>query len=375
MSRVLAVAPALPPHVHSQREITAALGPLLAGDGPRAAARVAAMDRLHRASGVETRHLVLPLDEYAGLGEFGRVNDLFVRLGTDLAAQACTDALRAAGLAPADVDFVLFTSVTGVSAPSIDALLVGRLGLRRDVRRLPSFGLGCVGGAAGIARVHDYLVGHPTDVALLVSVELCSLTLQRGDDSMANAVSTGLFGDGAAAVVMVGAAHPRHGTPGTPHPDGPSPAGPEVRATRSHLYPGTEGDLGWQVEASGFRIVLSAGLPDVIARYLADDVAALLEPYDLKPRDVATWVVHAGGPRILDAVAASLDLDAPALDVSRWSLAAVGNLSSASVLHVLAQTIAQGPAPGGDGVLMAFGPGVSAELVLLRWPGGTGEAS
>ena len=315
-------------------------------------------DRLHGAAGVTTRHLALPLDAYPGLASFGQANDHFLRVGTDLAEQAVREALRQADLRPQDVDFLLFTSVTGIGAPSLDALLVPRLGLREDVKRLPSFGLGCVGGAAGIARVHDYLAGHPDDVALLVSVELCSLTLQRGDDSMANLVSTGLFGDGAAAVVMVGDRHP-------------SGAGtPQVTATASRLYPGTQDHLGWQVTDGGFRIVLSAGLPGVIADRLADDVAALLEPYDLKARDVATWVVHAGGPKILEAVQESLDLEADALAVSRRSLSEVGNLSSASVLHVLAGTFA-GPAPhpGSTGVLLAFGPGISAELVLLTWPG------
>lgn len=362
MSHLVSVAPALPSHVYPQSDITAVIAPLVLGAGERSvpgrADRRPALDRLHGAAGVATRHLALPLDAYPGLTSFGQANDHFLRVGTDLAEQAVREALHRAGLRAQDVDFLLFTSVTGIGAPSLDALLVPRLGLREDVKRLPSFGLGCVGGAAGIARVHDYLTGHPDDVALLVSVELCSLTLQRGDDSMANLVSTGLFGDGAAAVVMVGDRHP-------------SGAGtPEVTATASRLYPGTQDHLGWQVTDGGFRIVLSAGLPDVIASRLADDVAALLEPYDLKARDVATWVVHAGGPKILDAVQESLDLEADALAVSRASLSEVGNLSSASVLHVLAGTFAgAAPPPGSTGVLLAFGPGISAELVLLTWPG------
>lgn len=216
MSRLLAVGPALPGVAHPQSEITETIGPLLT---PSPAKR-AVLRRLHEASGVRTRHTALPLDEYAGLRSFGVANDHFIRVGTGLAEEACRRALDDAGLAPGDVDFLLFTSVTGIAAPSIDAQLVTRLGLRTDVKRLPSFGLGCVAGAAGIARVHDYLTGHPQDVALLVSVELCSLTLQHGDDSMANLVSTGLFGDGAAAVVMVGDAHPACLAPEDSSPDG-----------------------------------------------------------------------------------------------------------------------------------------------------------
>lgn len=358
MSRLLAATPVLPRHSYAQAEISAVIGPLLTDQDTGRPSRRAALDRLHAAGGVHTRHLALPLEEYPNVTAFGQANDHFITVGTDLAEEAARGALDAAGLVAADVDFLLFTSVTGISAPSIDALLVPRLGLRPDVKRLPSFGLGCVGGAAGLARVHDYLTGHRDGVGLLVSVELCSLTLQHGDDSMANLVSSGLFGDGGAAVVLVGDDHPST-APGT-----------TVVDTASRLYPGTSDQLGWDVGDGGFRIVLSAGLPDVIAAHLADDVAALLEEHDLKVRDVGAWVVHAGGPRILDTVQDVLDLDGEALQLSRDSLAAAGNLSSSSVLHVLAATVAQAPEPGTVGLLLAFGPGVSAELVLLRWPEG-----
>ncbi|WP_265522841.1 type III polyketide synthase [Oerskovia flava] len=363
MSRVLAVGPALPRHVYPQREITRVIGPLLTADR----GRQDRLERLHAASGVTTRHLALPLEEYAALTSFGRANDQFIAVGTDLAEQACHRALDATGLDPQDVDFLLFTSVTGISAPSIDSLLVGRLGMRTDVKRLPSFGLGCVAGAAGLARVHDYLEGHPREVALLVSVELCSLTIQHGDDSMANLVSSGLFGDGAAAVVVVGDEHPAAASP--------TAAQPAVVDTRSRLYPDTADHLGWTVGDGGFGIVLSAGLPDIIGAHLAGDLKGLLADHDLEVADVGTWVVHAGGPRVLSAVRDALGLTDADLAVSRASLAAVGNLSSASVLHVLADTLrgrtgSTGPLPpGGEhGVLMAFGPGVSAELVLLHLP-------
>lgn len=355
MSRVLAVAPALPAHAYRQEEITAVIGPLLAGPGTQARLRA-----LHRSAGVRTRHLALPLDAYAGLTDFGTANDHFLRLGTDLAERAARDALDAAGLAASDVDVVVLTSVTGIGAPSLDALLVPRLGLREDVRRVPSFGWGCAGGAAGLATVDDLLAGRPTGVALLVAVELCSLTVQHGDDSVANLVSSGLFGDGAAAVVMVGDEHPAAATA--------APGLPAVVGSRSRIVGGTADQLGWRIGSGGFRIVLAAGLPDVLRAGLADDVGALLEERDLKVRDVSTWVVHAGGPRILDAVRDALDLDDAALAVSRGSLADVGNLSSASVLHVLARTLEAPPPPGSTGVLMAFGPGVGAEYVLLQWP-------
>ncbi|MFE6969075.1 type III polyketide synthase [Isoptericola sp. NPDC057653] len=353
MSRVLAVAPVLPGPAHPQERIDDVVLPLLAAD----ASRRALARRLHASSGVRTRHLALPLPAYAGPTSFAQSNAHFVREGTDLAEQAARTALAAAGVDPQDVDLLFFTSVTGIGAPSIDASLVGRLGLRQDVRRVPSFGLGCSGGAAGLGLLHEYLRGRPRGRALLVSVELCSLTFQRDDASTANLVSSGLFGDGASAVVLGGE-------------DVAVPAGrpvPEVVATRSRLYPGTEDQLGWDVRDSGFGIVLSAELPHLLRAHLAGDVKDLLAAHDLEVADVGTWVVHAGGPKIVDAVRDALGLDEAALARTRSTLEAQGNLSSSSVLHVLASTLDDGaPPPGGWAVLMAFGPGVSAELVLLR---------
>jgi len=354
VSRIVAVSPALPPFCYAQAEIAEALFPLISDDP----ARRSMMRRFHMSSRVETRHLVMPLEEYINLGTFGQTNDLFISAGVDLAEQAVNRALADAGLAASDVDFLLFTSVTGVAAPSVDALLAGRLGMRSDLKRLPSFGLGCVAGAAGIARVDDYLMGHPDDVALLVSVELCSLTVQRGDDSTANLVASGLFGDGAAAVVMVGDRRAQS----------MDAVGPDVVAARSALYPDTADVLGWDIGGTGFRIVLGAGVPAVIERSFASDALALLDAHGLATADVDHWVAHPGGPKVLEAFEAALDLPDGALAPSWRSLAAVGNLSSAAVLHVLADVVRAGPRPGDIGVLFALGPGVTAERVLLRWP-------
>lgn len=362
MSTIAAVAPILPERSYAQEDIATELASLLVGTDP---GRTALLERLHLGTGIRTRHLALPLEDYRGLGSFTAANDAFIALGSDLAERAARAALADAGLAPADVDFLLFTSVTGVSAPSIDALLVGRLGLRPDVKRMPSFGLGCAGGAGSLARVHDYLLGHPDDVALLVSVELCSLTLQRDDPSTANLVASGLFGDGASAVAVLGARRAQ----GWAREAGRAAArAPVVVDTRSRVYPDSIDDLGWHVGSGGFRIVLSPRLPEVIERHLGDDVAAFLYPHGLKAGDVGAWVAHAGGPRILEATARALDLPEGALDESWRSLRDSGNLSSSSVLHVLARTIRAGRLPGTEGVLLAFGPGVCAELVLLRWP-------
>ncbi|GAB2692343.1 type III polyketide synthase [Thalassiella azotivora] len=359
MSRIASVAPALPAHRYAQHEITDVLVDLVPPDETSRAV----MRRFHEAAGVRHRHLALPLERYAALDSFGTANDAFIEIGLDLAERAVRDALDGAGLGAQDVDLLLVTSVTGVAAPSLDARLVSRLGLRPDVKRIPVFGLGCVAGAAGIARLHDYLRGDPAGVAVLVSVELCSLTVQRDDASTANLVASGLFGDGASAVVLTGRDHPggRAGPPGRARPD--------VVATRSRMYPDTERVMGWDVGGSGFRIVLSASVADVVRANLEKDVTGFLADHDLTVGDVRRWVSHPGGPRVLEAVQEALSLPDSALRRSWESLATVGNLSSSSVLHVLGATLDdEPPDPGAHGLLLAMGPGFCAELVLLRWP-------
>jgi alkylresorcinol/alkylpyrone synthase len=352
MTRIAAVHGVLAEHRHTQSEITDMVARTCLPEG--ADRRV--LDRLHSSAKVRSRHMALPLGRYGELDGFGAANDAFITAATDLGGAAVRGALHTAGLTAADVDLLIFTSVTGIATPSIDARLVGRLGLRPDVKRMPLFGLGCVGGAAGLARMHDYLLGRPSHVAVLLSVELCSLTFQRNDASLANLVAAGLFGDGAAAVVASGADRP-----------GAAP-GPTVVDSRSHLYPDTERVMGWDVKDSGFQVVLDPRVPEVIRRHLADDVLGFLGDHGLKPGDVTAWVCHPGGPKVLEAVQETLELPEGALDVTWKHLADVGNLSSSSVLHVLRDTLAERrPPPGTAGLLLAMGPGFCCELVLLRW--------
>lgn len=360
MSRIAAVRGVLPPHRHPQADITATIGDVVLGSQ---AHRRPILERLHTSAQVHQRHLALPLDSYADLDGFRASNDAFIDVGVSLGQQAVTAAVEAAGLVPADVDMIMTTSVTGVAAPSLDARLAPLVGLRPDVKRVPIFGLGCVAGAAGVARVHDYLLGHPDDVAVLVSVELCSLTLQRDDTSMANLVASGLFGDGGAAVVMVGAE--RAAAMGL---DAQASGAPAVVDSRSRLYPDTERVMGWDIGAGGFKIVLDATVPDVVEKYLRDDVDAFLASHALDLDDVGVFVAHPGGPKVLQAMTRAMDLDPDALSVTWDSLAEIGNLSSASVLHVLERTMSSGRArPGSLGLMVAMGPGFCAELVLLRW--------
>jgi alkylresorcinol/alkylpyrone synthase len=350
---IAAVRTALPPHRYAQSDLTERIGDLyLAPAADRSLLR-----RVHASAGVHTRHLALPIERYGDLADFGQANDAWLAAGLTLGEEALTRALKEAGLEPCEVDLLVCTSVTGVAAPSLEARLAGRVGLRPDVKRLPVFGLGCVAGAAGLARLHDFLRGHPEGTAVLLAVELCSLTLQRGDDSHANLVAGALFGDGAAALVARG--------PGTTAPER---CGPTVIATRSHLYPDTEQLLGWTIGSGGFRVVIGAGIPGLVRAHLGENLRAFLADHGLTTGDIGTWVCHPGGPKVLSAVADALGLPEDALAPARRSLAAVGNMSSVSVLHIL-QSVweLRRPEPGTWGLLMAMGPGFCSELVLLRW--------
>lgn len=356
MTTIAGVRGVLPEYRYHQQDITDAIADwCLSSDRDRALLR-----RFHQNAQVRTRHTAVPLERYQELVDFGLSNDVFISQGTALGARAVTEALAAAGLAAADVDLILFTTVTGVAAPSLDALIAPIVGFRPDVKRMPMFGLGCVAGAAGIARVHDYLKAHPDQVAVLLSVELCSLTMQPQDRSAANMVATGLFGDGAAAVVLVGTERAER--------LGIERSMPAVLDSRSHLYPHTERTMGWDVGSDGLKIVLDAEVPVLVEKYLAGDVALLLDAHRLHSSEVAGWVCHPGGPKVIEAIQRTLGLEQGELELTWRSLAAIGNLSSSSVLHVLADTVAgRNFEPGSPGVLMAMGPGFCSELVLLRW--------
>jgi alkylresorcinol/alkylpyrone synthase len=353
--RIASAASAFPKHYYTQKVLLERLqdywGPQLKNP--------LLLARLHRNVTVDGRYLAIPAEQYVDIKTWGEANDIWIKVAQELGEQALCLALHNAGLKTEDLGALLFTTVTGVASPSIDALLINRMGLPANIRRTPIFGLGCVAGAAGIARASDYVRAYPKQAAALVSVELCSLTLQREDLSVANLISSGLFADGAAAVIVTGPEF---------ESSGPEISGPQILATRSIFYPSTEDMMGWNISEKGFRIILSTEVPTLIRENLGRDVDAFLADNGHQRSDLKSFVLHTGGPKVLDASADALGLHNGQLDASWDCLRKVGNLSSASVLCVLEDVMKnRRPEPGTLGLLAAMGPGFCSELLLLQW--------
>jgi alkylresorcinol/alkylpyrone synthase len=358
---IVATATAVPPHVLHQEAVKRVLCEVL----PIPARQLAAAMALFDHALVERRASVLPLEELRVRRSLTATTLIYrdhaVRLGRE-AARLC---LAEAEVDAAAIDLVITVSCTGVMIPSLDAHLANDLGLRPDIRRLPITELGCVGGAAALARATDFLLGRPDGHVLVVAVELPTLSFQQEDVSVPQLVSTALFGDGAAAAVLRGADHDRDLHPSRDHLRA---RGARVLATRSHLFPNTLGSLGFDLRDDGFHVVLAKDLPERLRGDLSRVVDALLEESRLRRADLQSFVLHPGGRRILSALEDALSVARPQMQPSWDVLRDQGNVSSAAVLFVLDRWLRQHrPPPRAHGLLGAFGPGLTAELCVLQW--------
>lgn len=350
--RTIASAIALPPHRYAQKDLAAIAARVL----PGFQRREGFLERFFESVGVKERHLALEAEAYGALHGLEDRARVWTEVATELSERAIRSLLDEAGVGAGEIAQITTTTVTGIAVPSIDARLMNRLPFDPALKRVPLFGLGCLGGAAGLARTAEYLRAYPDQLAIMLAVELCSLTLQHDDASVANIISSGLFGDGAAAVLLAGAAHPLARA---------RASRPTLIDSRSAFFPNTERVMGWDVVDGGFKVVLSPSVPDVVREHVPPALDAFLAEHDLTRADIATWVCHPGGPKVMEALEQTLDID---LSASREALASVGNLSSASVLHLLDDFRKnRAPARGSYGMLMAMGPAFCAEMVLLAW--------
>lgn len=361
--RLIAVATALPPYRVAQGDAktfaTALFGDAL-GAGPQRLLQV--FDH----SGVESRQVCMPLEWYERDHTFEETNELYLERGLDLACEAVTRALDIAGRRATDVDHVVFVSSTGIATPSLDARLANRLGFREDVRRTPLWGLGCAGGAAGLSHARDFALADPRARVLLVALELCTLTFQRGDLDRRNLVATSLFSDGAAAALIEGAeaAPVASGGTGATARGGGSV---ELLASRSTLWRDTLDVMGWTVDRQGLHVVFSRDIPTIVREWVRPNLEGFLAELGLSLAEIAHIVAHPGGPKVLAAYAEALGLPLEAFRHAREILRTCGNMSSPTCLFVLERAFAASDmAPGDLGVVAALGPGFSSEYVLIR---------
>lgn len=349
-SRILGLATAWPEHVIGQQDVEAYCSRIFGGDD-QWFARLAAV---YGNTGIELRHVCMPLEWYAGPHGWPERMGLFESHALDLLEAAADRALAVAELAPSEIDAVLTICTTGFTTPSLDALLIDRMGLRSDVRRLPIFGLGCAGGVLGLARADESARATPGANVLLLGVELCSLTFRAQEQSKANVVASALFGDGAAAVVLSAG-------------DGAArPSLPELLGAGEHTWPGSRDVMGWRVEDDGFGVVFSRHIPALIRRDFKGVVAEFLRRGESPQSHLAGYLFHPGGGKVLAAYEQALGLGPDDLRHSREVLRTCGNVSSISVLAVLERAL--GDARPGPHLMAALGPGFTAAMMLIDLP-------
>lgn len=347
MPRILAVSRALPGHAVAQTEVRALVERLFAGDDADLAP-FTVFDH----SRIEWRQFVMPLEWYTIPHPPAERNRIFQSVGVELLVRAVADCLDQADCPATAIDQIILVNSTGLATPTLDAQLFPHCGFKPSTSRLPIWGLGCAGGASGLSRAHDYCLAHPRSRVLLLALECCSLTFAADDRSRKNLIATSLFGDGCAVALIVG-------------DQAASAGGVEIVATRSQLYPETLRIMGWDIGDRGMELVLSPRLPLLVREALGPLIDTFLREEGRSRGDLVHYLTHPGGARVLDAYRDALDLDDAQLALSAAILRDHGNVSSVTILLVLAAWLARCPAPG-TGLISAFGPGFSAELLLVE---------
>lgn len=311
---------------------------------------------VYAVAGVEARSSALPIDEIFAGSDFESRNDRYAVVMIEAATAASREALALAGIDGTSIGLVTSVSCTGFMIPAVDAHVANALRLGPRLARLPITQSGCAGGAVGLARTVDFLSAHPTQAALLIAAEFPSLTFQRWDRSATNVISTALFGDGAAACVLVGRDHPRFAK---------APVHWEHAASR--FFPDSLPMMGFRLRNPGLQIILDKGLALFVRRHASEALATFLDDAAVSREELTRFALHPGGRKVIEGLASAWGLTAADLEATRRVLRERGNMSSVTVLHVLAEVLAERPAAGERGLLTAFGPGFGAELALLRF--------
>jgi alkylresorcinol/alkylpyrone synthase len=349
MPKLTAIATAVPPYVINQSEAKVFARQVFGS-------RFMDIDRLlplFDNAGIRTRYFSMPAEWFGEEHSFEEKNQIYIRSATALGTQASTALMEKTGTAPGDIDYIIYINTTGLATPSIDARLINTLSLRHDVRRTPIWGLGCAGGAAGLAHAYHYLLGHPRHRVLLVAIELCGLTFIRNDYSKSNLTACALFGEGAAAALLCG--------------DDVETDGIDILSTQSTFYPDSLNIMGWNIVSRGMQVVFDKRIPDVVAAHAAEELDSFLSKNGLGRGDIGHFLYHPGGMKVVEAYETAYGVNGDRFALPREVLRDYGNMSSVTALFVIERYLAKyGIGNPGHAVISALGPGFCSESILVK---------
>ena len=361
MSKIISIAAFDAPYLISQADAIAFARERFAGGHPDIERLLTLFDN----SLIDARRVVRPLEWYRANHSWQERNDLYIELATSYGSDVIAACLASPEflkheVSCGDIAAIFFISSTGLATPSIEARIMNRLPFSPHTKRIPIWGLGCAGGAAGIARAHEYCTAFPDAKVLVVAIELCSLTYQQDDLSKSNLVGSALFADGAACVLVVG-----------DRVEAESIATlkslPAVRGHQTTLMPDSERVMGWDVKDGGLYVVFSRDIPEIIRGWLKANVDEFLSTQNLNGHRVTQFIAHPGGRKVLEAYQDALHFDKNMTAIPRRILQSHGNMSSPSVFYVLQEFMRQEIRAHELGLMAALGPGFTSELLLLEW--------
>jgi predicted naringenin-chalcone synthase len=347
--KIKCVAKQLPKYSRTTQEIIPFLDSWLVGQEDRFIRKV---KKIFEGAAVDKRYSIMdPLEVFTNTS-FEERNDIYVREIIDLGEKVLDKALKKAGWTPQDLDYIITVSCTGIMIPSLDAYLINSLKLRQDIVRLPVTEMGCAAGISGIIYAKNFLQANPGKKAAVIAVESPTATFQLDDYSMANIVSAAIFGDGAACVLLSSC---------------DDETGPEIVAEEMYHFYDNIHMMGFKLTNSGLQMVLDIDVPDTIAFHFPDIIHPFLEKNNLKMEDIDHLIFHPGGKKIVQTVEDLFSDLGKNIDNTKEVLRLYGNMSSATVLYVLERFMDNYPEKGSKGLMLSFGPGFSAQRVLLQF--------